>query len=129
MTNDKIMPRPPPVLRRVLLLETDPQALVTLGHLLSAISLDAFPTASCAAARYAAGTVGPFDIFIADAELPDGSGIDLASALRAQQGCATIIMSSVNPPDGELPAGINRWLVKPVGMPQLEDAIRTLCHG
>jgi DNA-binding response OmpR family regulator len=126
MSSDDIMARGASTRLRVLVLEDDPDTLVLLGKFLGTIPADAVPAATCAAARYAAQTLGPFDIIIADAKLPDGSGIELAIALQREKGCATIILSGSDRPEGELPAGVDLWINKPVRLPQLEKAIRAL---
>ncbi len=113
-------------LPRVLVLEEHADTLVSLGKLLSAIPVDAVPTASCNAARYAAQTLGAFDILIANATLTDGNGVELATELCRKHGCAVVIMSSFDPPAEGLPEGVDLWLVKPILFPQLRRAIETL---
>jgi DNA-binding response OmpR family regulator len=113
-------------LPRVLVLEEHADTLVSLGRLLSAIPVDAIPTASCNAARYAAKTLGAFDVLIADAVLSDGDGVAVALELSRNYGCAVVIMSTFDPPAEGLPDGIDLWLVKPILLPQLRSAIQTL---
>ncbi|MDB5318454.1 MAG: DNA-binding response regulator [Phycisphaerales bacterium] len=111
-------------LPRVLLLEDDAGALTVLGGPLPTITADAILTATCDAARYAAATVGPFDIILADTILPDGDGVTVAVALKQLHGSGVIIMSGSKPRAGGLPVGVDVWLVKPVRMPELRRAIQ-----
>lgn len=128
MNNDHIKARGAATMPRALVLDDDPDTLALLGKLLSAIPVDAIPAATCAAARYAAQTVGPFDLIICDARLPDGNGVDVAIALQRQNGCATVIMSGDPAPDGGLPVGVDLWIMKPIRLPELEQAIKTLAR-
>jgi len=114
---------------RVLVLDDDGDTLVFLGKLLSMIPVDAVPAACCAVARDAARTMGPFDIVIADSLLPDGDGVELALELKRDYGCATVIMSGFDPPDDGAPKGIDLWIVKPVRLPELREAIRSLAKS
>jgi DNA-binding response OmpR family regulator len=116
-------------LPRVLVLEEHADTLVSLGKLLSAIPVDAIPTATCNAARYAAKTLGAFDVLIADATLSDGDGVEVAIELCREYGCAVLIMSSVDPPTSGLPDEVDLWLVKPILLPQLRTAIQTLARA
>jgi DNA-binding response OmpR family regulator len=116
-------------LARVLVLEDDADTLVFLGRLLMKIPVDAIPTATCAAALEAARMLGRFDVVIADANLPDGDGVELAVGLKREHGCAVVIMSGYDPPDDGLPEGVNLWLVKPVRLPELHVAVQKLVRS
>jgi DNA-binding response OmpR family regulator len=113
-------------LPRVLVLEEHADTLVSLGKLLSDIPVDAIPTATCNAARYAAKTLGAFDVLIADAVLSDGDGVEVAIELCRKYGCAVLIMSNLDPPADGLPDEVDLWLVKPILLPQLRTAIQSL---
>ena len=113
-------------LPRVLVLEDDSDTLIFLGRMLSMVPADAVPANCCAAARAAMQTSGPFDLILADGQLPDGDGVELAIALKSEQGCATVVMSGTDPPEEGPPAGVDLWLVKPVRLEQLKNAIRAL---
>jgi DNA-binding response OmpR family regulator len=115
-------------LPRVLVLEEHADTLVSLGRLLSAIPVDAIPTATCNAARYAAKTLGAFDVLIADSTLSDGDGVEVAIELCRNYGCAVLIMSNVDPPASGLPDEVDLWLVKPILLPQLRTAIQSLAR-
>jgi DNA-binding response OmpR family regulator len=111
---------------RVLVVEDDPDALVFVGKLLSRISIDGVPTATCGSARYALKTLGRFDIVIADVTLPDGDGVALAAEAKRDHGCSTVIMSGHNPPASGMPDGIDLWIIKPVDFNELQKAVRSL---
>jgi DNA-binding response OmpR family regulator len=124
-TNNHVRPAIKPA-ARVLVLEDDADTLAFLGKLLMMINADAIPTATCEAARYAAATVGPFDVIIADATLPDGDGVALAVALKRSHGTAVVVMTGFEPPAEGLPDGVDLWLVKPVRLPELRRAIELI---
>lgn len=111
---------------RVLVLEDHADTLAFLGHILADLPVDAVPTASCSAARYAAKTLGDFDILITDITLDDGDGLALAQELKQDHNCAVVVMSGHDaPPDGP-PPWVDLWLVKPVRLPDLKQAIDIL---
>jgi CheY-like chemotaxis protein len=113
-------------LPRVLVLEDHADTLVFLGRILSSLLVDAVPTASCSAARYAAKTLGAFDILITDVTLDDGDGVELAKELKRDHGCAVVVMSGHDAPPEGPPKWVDLWLVKPVRLPDLQQAINTL---
>jgi DNA-binding response OmpR family regulator len=84
---------------------------------------------SCAeAARVLAGT--EFDIVVLDVMLPDGSGIELCSRLRAQ-GCTVPVLlltarGDVRDRVGGLDAGADDYLVKPFALAELIARVRAL---
>ena len=111
---------------RVLVVDDDPDTLIFLGKLLSQISVDAVPTASCATARYAMTTLGQFDIVIADKVLPDGDGAALAAEFQRNHGCRTVIISGHDQPHDGLPDGVDLWVCKPVDFKRLKKAVVAL---
>ena len=83
------------------------------------------------AARYAARTLGPFDVVIADADLADGDGLELAAELKRTHGCRTLIVSTHDSPAPDaggpnLPDGIDLWIANPVRLSALRKALRAL---
>jgi CheY-like chemotaxis protein/nitrogen-specific signal transduction histidine kinase len=92
--------------------------LVRRGHLVAA-------THTMRSAMEAA-TRGPFDLLISDIALPDGSGTELMSYLRAISGIPGIAISGFGM-NGDitrsLDAGFAEHLVKPVKLEKLEQAI------
>lgn len=117
-------PHPPPP--RVLLVEDDADTLSFLGRLLAGIPVESIPTATCVAARYAAKTLGRFDVLVADRSLADGDGLELALELKKKHGCAVIMMSGYDAPAEGMPDGLDLWLVKPISLAQLTQAIQSL---
>ena len=84
---------------------------------------------SCFGALEALGA-NSFDIVVLDVMLPDGSGIDLCSRLRAQ-GCAVPVLlltarADVHDRVGGLDAGADDYLVKPFALAELIARVRAL---
>jgi DNA-binding response OmpR family regulator len=125
-------PSASPRLPRVLVVGDRADALAELGKLLSAVPADGVPTATCDAARYAAKTLGRFEVVIADAEMADGDAVELVAELKRLHGCATLVVSAHDRPapaggDGDaLPAGIDLWIARPLRLAALRKAIRAL---
>ena len=118
-------------LPRVLVVADLADRLAQLGKLLSAVPADGVPTATCDAARYAARTLGPFEVVIADAQLADGDGVELAAELKRTHGCRTLIVSTHDTPAPDagspnLPDGIDLWIANPVRLSALRKALRAL---
>jgi CheY-like chemotaxis protein len=111
---------------RVLVLEDHADTLAFLGRILLDLPVDAVPTASCNAARYAAKTLGAFDILVTDVTLEDGDGIELAQELKRDHHCAVVVMSGHDIPAEGPPPWVDLWLVKPVRLPELKKAIDVL---
>ena len=122
-------PQQPKLSCRVLVIDDDPDALVILGKLLSKIPVDAIPTASCALARYALKTLGPFNVVIADQELSDGNGVEIAVEAKRAHGSATVVLSGHDLPATGLPPGIDLWIRKPVEFQGLRRAVQKLCKA
>lgn len=69
-----------------------------------------------------------FDLLIADVELPDGSGLDLLSAIRKRYPIEGIVVSGHGyrqHVDSALAAGFSKHFLKPVNFP---DLLRTVDH-
>ena len=68
----------------------------------------------------------PFDLVISDVGLPDGSGLELMTRLRATSGIRGIAISGFGM-NGDVEksrqAGFSEHLVKPVNLEKLEAAI------
>jgi signal transduction histidine kinase len=95
--------------------------LVRRGHLVAAM-----PNMRSA---LEAGTRNQFDLLISDIALPDGTGIELMTCLRAISGIRGIAISGFGM-NGDiqksLQAGFAQHLVKPVKLERLEAAIETV---
>ena len=76
-----------------------------------------------------ASTRNQFDLLISDIALPDGSGTELMTCLRAISGIRGIAISGFGM-NGDiqksLQAGFSEHLVKPVKLERLEAAIETV---
>jgi signal transduction histidine kinase len=98
--------------------------LVRRGHLVAAAH--DMRSAMEAAAR------NSFDLLISDIALPDGTGTQLMSYLRAISGVPGIAISGFGMNgdiDKSLEAGFSEHLVKPVKMEKLESAIERVMHN
>jgi DNA-binding response OmpR family regulator len=58
--------------------------------------------------------------------LPDGSGLRCAAELKERHGCRTLVMTGRAAPGGELPAGVDERMSKPVDLPSREATVRRL---
>ncbi|SDX57622.1 response regulator [Thiocapsa roseopersicina] len=85
---------------------------------------------TCAAARTIAAAAG-FDLAIVDADLPDGDGVMLAEALRADHPAALVAICSGRhgiDRSGLLPPAVDAVLIKPVPIRLLLDLMETVCR-
>ena len=116
---------------RILLVEDHPDTcaaleklLVRRGHLVAA-------THSMRAAMEAAARA-PFDLLISDIALPDGSGTELMTYLRAMSNMRGIAISGFGmngDVNRSIEAGFAEHLVKPVKLEKLEEAIARVVAG
>ena len=100
--------------------------LTNRGHIVLAAS-------DCAAARAeAAEAVGRgqrVDVVIGDIGLPDGDGVDLMCDLKAALGCPAVALTGHGMSEDVrrcTEAGIDRHLLKPVGVLELDELIHRL---
>jgi two-component system capsular synthesis sensor histidine kinase RcsC len=70
----------------------------------------------------------PVDLLITNAHMPNLNGLDLIRALRAQQITVPILMVSASPEveASARAAGVTRFLLKPVPLRILQQALREL---
>ena len=73
---------------------------------------------------------GPFDLYVLDNWLPDGSGVELCQKIRERDGNAPIIFTSAiaqrHDIDLAMAAGANRYLVKPYEPEMLIQTVKEL---
>jgi DNA-binding response OmpR family regulator len=114
---------------RVLLVEDDLSLGSSLARVLRQESLPALWVRSCAEARQFLGSES-FDLMLLDIVLPDGSGLDVLTWLRARQMDVPVMMltarDSVSDRVTGLDAGADDYLPKPFAMEELLSRIRVL---
>jgi len=117
----------------LLLVEDDPTSAHFLSAALAALPARVVVAADCAQALAAPGA---FDLWLVDAHLPDGSGGELLSRLRAASPGTPAIAHTADPSPGLrdrlLRAGFAEVLVKPLTAAQLQHGVREvlgLGHG
>lgn len=120
-------PAPPPTAPRLLLVEDDPVSAAFLATAAAALPAEVIQAASRAEAEAACST-GTFDLFLFDANLPDGRGEDLLRALR-EAGIATVALAHTADLDpGQharlRAAGFAEVLHKPLSVATLQAALR-----
>jgi two-component system, chemotaxis family, CheB/CheR fusion protein len=85
---------------------------------------------SKAAALELAGQT-PFDVLVADVRLPDGTGYELMSELRARTPMKGIIFSGLSGPEEEdrsRAAGFSAFLVKPFDLDRLVETVERVAR-
>jgi CheY-like chemotaxis protein len=111
---------------RILLVEDDPVSRAFLTAAAEGLPADVEAVDSCAAALDASAAAA-FDLWLIDANLPDGSGAGLLAALRdtaaSTQGLAHTASRDPCEHDALLAAGFTEVLVKPLPMIALRAAI------
>jgi len=118
-------PEPMMTLRRILLVEDDPDTAETLADLLRSEGFDIFVATSVAAALER--DISEFDLVLSDIGLTDGSGLDLMRQLRARKNVPGIALSgyaSEADIQASQEAGFSAHLVKPVSLDKLVATIR-----
>lgn len=112
---------------RVLLVEDDPVSRVFLAAAIQALpaTVDA---ADSMAAALALGAAGHYDLWLFDANLPDGSGAELLARLRERDAATPAwAHTAANDPEATatlLAAGFRQVLVKPLSATALQAALR-----
>ena len=118
-------------LPRLLLVEDDPVSRAFLAAAAAALPARVDSAASLAEAR-ALVAGGCFDAWLIDANLPDGSGVDLLRELRAHTRTPALAHTAASHRvelDALIAAGFDEALVKPVTAAQLQHALRRLLQG
>lgn len=112
---------------RVLLVEDDPVSRAFLATALEAIPAGVDAAATCAASLQLAKAIA-HDLWLLDANLPDGHGIDLLHALRAAAPATPALAHTASRDRGDLDAlvaaGFAEVLVKPLAAAELQAAVR-----
>ncbi len=113
---------------RLLVVEDHEPTLVVLARLLTRAGHSVITADTAAAARTAAA-VQPFDAVVSDLGLPDGTGLELMTHLRATYGMRGIVLSGYGMEDDiarSREVGFAAHLVKPVDFTQLRHALREI---
>ena len=117
---------------RILLVEDHADTLETVTLLLRRSGHEVFPAACCAEARTAADSNAGIEAVVGDLGLPDGDGVDLLVELKTRFGCPTIALTAYGM-DADVrrcaAAGIDRHLLKPIGVVELTAALQALAPG
>lgn len=123
-------PTPTP---RILLVEDDPVSRAFLAAALEALPAHVDAAADCAQARQLAAQPPAHDLWLIDANLPDGSGAELLAALRTAAPHVPALAHTASQQradlDPLLAAGFREVLVKPITALALQGAIRRVLGG
>ncbi len=123
---------PPPKPLRILLVEDHEDTRTALTRLLARWGYAVETADSVKAAREKAEE-GEFDILVSDLGLPDGTGLELMTALRARSnallGIAISGFGMEQDVARSLEAGFSEHLTKPVAGRKLRDAIERIASG
>jgi PAS domain S-box-containing protein len=117
---------------RILLAEDNGDTLRILSRLLRSRGHTVSATSGVEDALRTAEADGPFDLVISDIGLPDGSGLELMSRLRAARPTPGIALSGYGTEDDlrkSREAGFDTHLTKPVDFSTLEAAIRRVARA
>jgi len=114
-------------LPNVLLVEDDPVSRAFLAAAAEALPATVHAAAGCAEATLLASAHG-YDLWLVDAHLPDGRGVDLLATLRAMHPATPALAHTASTARGDLDAllaaGFAEVLVKPLSANQLQGALR-----
>lgn len=118
------------VLPRILLLEDDPVSAAFLSVAIEALPAQVDVAGTLAEARDMA-SAHTHDLWLFDANLPDGRGADLLAELRVR-GMTVIALAHTadarrDELDALIDAGFEEVLLKPLSVVQLQGAIRRFC--
>ena len=117
---------------RILLVEDDPTSRAFLAAATEALPADVDAADSLSTAR-ALEAMHHYDLWLIDANLPDGSGIELLQQLRQRASTPALAHTAARDPselDPLIDAGFVEVLIKPLSSVQLQGALRrTLGQG
>jgi two-component system response regulator PilR (NtrC family) len=108
-------------MRRILLVEDDPDLYLLLEHVLVGDGYAVDVAATTASARAFLNT-SAYDMVLADSSLPDGDGIDIADEAK-RRGMKTLVLTGYGLRTSADRLAQHEYLLKPVGMPELLGVI------
>ncbi len=119
---------PEPLRMKVLIAEDNPINRATLAHQLHLLGCTVTSATDGAEALVRWREQGPFDVVLTDVNMPRLNGYGLARAIREENGRVRIIGVTANAMREEeakcRDAGMNAWLVKPIGLRALYRHLR-----
>src|SRR5687767_15672925 len=120
-------PSPPSPSLRVLLVEDDPVSAAFLAAAIGVLPVEVDAAVTCAAALQLAKEHG-HQLWLIDANLPDGNGRDLLRALRVDAPATPALAHTASRDRGDLDAlidaGFAEVLIKPLAAVELQAAAR-----
>lgn len=115
-------------LPRILLVEDDPVSRSFLAAALEALPAHVDAVASCAQARQAAAETTDHALWLIDAHLPDGGGVELLADLRTRAPATPALAHTADPQadaiEALLAAGFVDVLIKPISASALLASVR-----
>jgi DNA-binding response OmpR family regulator len=115
---------------RILCVEDNVDACDILGHVLADYEL---VSASTFADGLRLARTEHFDLYLLDRTYPDGNGVELCRQLRAFDKQTPILFHSASGRESDIRDAINAgaqdYLVKPIGITELEESIERLLGG
>ncbi len=121
-------PASPPPGPRILLVEDDPVSQAFLVAALESLPARVDAAASCAQARRICADAPGHALWLIDAHLPDGSGVELLATLRPSAPRTRAVAHTASRQreviDALVAGGFSDVLVKPLATPALQSAVR-----
>ncbi|MCF6436291.1 hybrid sensor histidine kinase/response regulator [Pseudoalteromonas sp. MMG022] len=114
--------------KRILLVEDDNDARELMTLLLSSLDANVCSAHNIESSLNVYADQAPFDLVLLDLTLPDGSGFDAVTKIQALNPHQDIVIVSGSDPDPQklATANIDKVLLKPVSLPDLQALIESL---
>jgi DNA-binding response OmpR family regulator len=119
----------PPSGRRALVVEDEPTARRLVGKILEA---EGFECTLCGTGEEAIAALerAPFDLLVADKNLPGVSGVEVARLVRRRCARARVLIATGYPSDESafeaMEMGVHGYLIKPLDVDALREHVRSL---